>query len=440
MNSQRERGMGAGQAGGGQGGLLRRTPIMFDDLIADLTWPHLLRVGRLALRPARVGLGFVWLIGAVLLLSLFDTIDGDKARNVVKADGLEQIALSLGSMLRNGLVGPSAARSAAVEMPLSFLEVPTALLRDHTLVTLLALPMLLAWTALFAGAVCRASACEFALGRSLSWVESLGFGLSRWRSSVGAVALPLLLLWVIAGAMALASVLFRVPGLNVLGGLGYGLVIAGSLVCATIMIAFFLGGIMLIPSVACEGSDAIDAVQHAYAYVFAKPLRLVMYSLLLIVQGLVVVTIVMGVVFLTLRIATWTAQGLGGESGGRVFNDLHRSFGESVPLVAGQSGGGGGVGGELGGSEKATSFLVKLWTVLPLGLLGGAAFSIIWTSGTLLYLAMRRVCDGQDVHEVWQSGMIDGTLAPMAGAFPTVSAASAPGSASVSDTGPADET
>ena len=68
----------------------------------------------------------------------------------------------------------------------------------------------------------------------------------------------------------------------------------------------------------------------------------------------------------------------------------------------------------------------------PLGV--GVMISYVWTAFTLLYLAMRRVCDGQDMNEIWTERMIPGTLGEMPGFLHTPRAGDA-----ISDTGPADD-
>ncbi len=37
----------------------------------------------------------------------------------------------------------------------------------------------------------------------------------------------------------------------------------------------------------------------------------------------------------------------------------------------------------------------------------------IFTSATMMYLLMRRACDGQDIEEIWRPGLTPGTLVPL---------------------------
>ena len=70
----------------------------------------------------------------------------------------------------------------------------------------------------------------------------------------------------------------------------------------------------------------------------------------------------------------------------------------------------------------------------------------MWTSfipsSTVLYLAMRRLVDGQDLHEIWMPGMVEGTQARATASAPgpAVTAAAPARPEAVSDNDPADAT
>jgi hypothetical protein len=47
---------------------------------------------------------------------------------------------------------------------------------------------------------------------------------------------------------------------------------------------------------------------------------------------------------------------------------------------------------------------MRMWMIIPLTLLAAYAVSYFWCAATLLYLAVRRVNDGQDMNELWTPG------------------------------------
>src|SRR5882724_1628423 len=59
------------------------------DLTADLIWPSLLRAGHIALRPSRIGMALVFVIGLMLLIGLSDRLDSDHNGNVLETPGTE---------------------------------------------------------------------------------------------------------------------------------------------------------------------------------------------------------------------------------------------------------------------------------------------------------------------------------------------------------------
>lgn len=415
--------------------------LTLDDLLRDLVWPKLLRAFPLALRPSRLGMAAVYLIGAVLLVMAADRLDNDPKGNALVL-AMQTVGMNSASGASALMPGPGdrsgpgeRAAGAGREVHMTFVTLPARLLREHTLVALLIVPLLVGWTAIMGGAIARSAACDFSSGVSLTWPQSLGFALSRWASLVGALVLPLITLWAIVLAMSIAGwALFSLGVVNVLGGLLWGLFLVGGLVCAVIMLAYVVGWSMLVPGVACEGTDAIDSVQHAYSFVFARPGRVIVYQFILLVQGVLAVSLVGIVVGLTLYTAQHAGMVFSGPRGSAVLFNL---LGEPSAAGGPSTVTGGGI----------ARLLASLWTLVPVALGLGFLVSYLFTGSTILYLCMRRLVDGQDVSELWYPGLVPGTVArensTIVGArssSPAVPDKPAPARESVSDTGPADET
>lgn len=406
-------------------------PFTLEDLTQDLVWPRLLRAGPLALRPARLGLAAVYLLLAFTALLL--------ARAVAGAEGADRIGVvlatagvSVGSMLEAAVsLKPGA---VARELYALGVTVPAQLLRAAPAGTIVGAGALLWLTVVFGGAISRSAATEAAQGVSLSWPKALGFALSRWASLVGAVLIPLGIVWAAAlGLHVAGAALFTWSLGSVVGGLVWPLLIIVGLVGAVVLLALALGHPLLVSSVACEGTDAIDAVQHAYSMVFARPGRLALYALLLVAQGVAMGMLVWVVVILSMQFVQDGVGGWGGEGGRRVVGALQPTVLSPDYAVAARAGG----VGEPRGLERAGSGLSRLFTGTLLLLGVSYAVSFVFTASTLLYLAMRRVVDGQDMSEIHMPTMIAGTMAPVRSAAPARPASKAEG---VSDTGPADET
>jgi len=387
-----------------------RSPVMLDDLTADLIWPRLLKAGPLSLRPGRLALAFFYLAGLAAIVTLADKLDGHET-SVLAAAGAEW-AGHLHALLHSCFQ----ADAAGVGQAVIGLYIGTLwdLVSAHPVIAILFVPLILVWTTLMGGAISRIAAMDFAQGVGLSWPQGLGYALGRWASFAGSIAGPLALAYGILLFLAVAGwVLFSLPGLNVVGGALWFLFLFAGAIVSVVLLAMTLGGPMLVPAVSCEGTDAIDAVQHAYSYVFARPLRLVAYTAILAAVFVLLWLVVAAAVWLTVHIpqnaaTTWLSA-------------------PGSDAVAGAEG--------LAGSHAIAASGVRFWSSIALLLAGSFAVSYFWCAATVLYLAMRRLCDGQDMSEVWVDTIVPGTMAERK--QPPSSTA---GADAIVDNGPADET
>jgi hypothetical protein len=398
-----------GRARSGEGKV--RSPVTLDDLVADLIWPRLLRSGALALHPGRLGIAFFLLIGVGLVVMVLAQIEiwlGFSGGPTEQADFSMRWTQLLPA---NWPVHPAGAAGRLID---AFTALPLAAILAHPLVASLGtLAAVLLWS-IAGGAICRGAAMELATGEGITWPQALGFAAARWRSFAGAMIGPVLLVWGVALVLAIGGlVLLRLPGLNLIGALLYGLFLLGGLVAALVMVAYLLGHWMLVPAVACEGTDAIDAVQRAYAYVFGRPARLVAYLATLAAQAIVVGWVVW---MLSSAIVGFTVR-----TGGAWAGDNGR-----IMLEQGTVGAVGGDAGAVmaGAHPEATTldrsrtsawgeFLVKMWTLVPVLLVWSFLVSFAFCGSTQLYLAMRRVVDGQEMTELWMPPRAKEEVAPL---------------------------
>lgn len=405
------------------------TPATLSDLWADLVWPKLLEAVRLALRPSRIGLGVAFVLGVAAIVSGAGLLDGAKNKNTVGSYLEMQLPDHLDGVWR--AVSNQNPTTAARWIWRMFVDEPANLLtQSGRWAAVLALPLIFAWATIIGGAISRMAVCDHAMGLRITWPQGLGFALGRWRSLLLGAALPLLLVWVICLLMSIAGwVVFSTPWLNVLGGALWFLFLIGGVVVAVTLVAYLLGHPLLVPAVAAENADAIDAMQHAYAFVLARPLRLVIYAAVLLVQAALALLLV-GTILELVAVVSQQSAGAFIKSA-----DIRRMFEPGV-WPANRTG--------LSTSEKAARWAIGFWNHLPRLVFLGFCVSLYWCSSTMLYLAMRKVVDGQDTHEIWTPGMIPGTMSAEAERprIRTADAAvgGAPAGEGVVDNGPADET
>lgn len=401
-----------------------RSPLTLDDLIADLVWPRLLRVGRLAIRPARIGLGTFYLIGCIVLIGAAGSIDGRANANVLYDSGAAA-ASSVAAAARGLVTGDIAAVSSGLRR--AFIQQPITALRQAPLATLLIAPLLLVWTVVIGAAISRTAGTELAIHRTTSWPEAVGMALRRWRTLAAAAILPLLLLWTLVLVLSVAGwALFSLAWVNALGGLLWGLFLLGGLIGAVLIVGAALGHGLVLPGVMCEGSDAIDAVQHAYSMALGRPLRLAAYAALLAVQGLVLAVIILVVIHISVELSLAAAGSWSGERGRGVLGAASMVDPDAATPPP---------------TDTIASTLVRRWTDVFRLAGAGAIVSYIWCALTGLFLVMRRVCDGQEISELWSPGMVPCTTAPsvQAAESPSSTIAAPARTEAITDNGPADE-
>lgn len=385
----------------------RRDLVTFDDLVADLVWPRLLRAGALAFHPARIVLAFITLYAASAVLSILTILERSLGWNGSQ-ESLDHLARLLEALLP--AQWEASVRFFGERLVDLFFAIPLQLVRVHPLVTLVGGPMCIFILCIGAGAICRMAAVEFTAGRSAPLLQAITFARQRWAALVLSVMGPIFVLWTIGLLLATAGFfLARWPGINLIGAALYGLALAGSLLAAFLMLLYLFGKPLLIPGVCCDGADSLDAIQRAYAFVLARPLRLVSYLAILFAQGAVLLAIV---VMLFGGVSAFAARATGrwaGESGRRMV------YGENTPLVAPD-----GAPHERSTSDRlfdSGASVVRAWNAIPAAVPFAFLFSFGSCASALLYLGMRRVCDGQDMNELW-SPEDDHDSALGAGALP----------------------
>ncbi len=397
--------------------------LVLSDLTDDLLWTKLLSAPGLALRPDRLLISlFVVLIVGLLGWVAMRPVDGGSsptwaysttAIGTSLADiAPERVAMMGWQALSDGLWPfqlegtkiqvrvPDAARVRDGVRMLAW-DTPASMFAHRPLATVLA-----GFAALFVfflgwGAVARSSAMEFAQSVQLSWPDSVAFSLKRWSSVVFGGMLPLLLVGAMGLALAVAGwLLLHFSYVNVAGAVFYGLFMLVGLGAVLLLVAFVLGGVMLVPTVVCECVDSLEAMQRVTAYVYARPMRLVLYLLVIIIELLVV-----------LWFCGLIADGVVG------FTQWASGAFLSTPI---------GGGSETGGVKTAGS-IIEFWQNVPRYIVSAIGVSFVFTSSSVLYLLVRRLCDGQEIGDLWMPGMIPGTLSPeQAGAISNAAMADGP--------------
>ncbi len=361
--------------------LAREGHIALGDLTGDLLFPRLFRVPGLALRPERVvfGLGIVTVVAVCALIA--GLVSGGPWPNAAVYQSIAMTAQTMSQDIGAGRFGLVGFGVGIVLRELGYLVVEQPLGTGIVLLGLVG-----AW-GVFGGAVCRGVALESSAGLHLSGRAALRFGLTRGWSAAGAVALAPALVFVgllLVGLAGAATMAF--PGVDILGAALFGVAIVAGLAAAVLIVVFALALPMIAAAVAAEDDDAFDALQRALGYAVARPLTLLGYLLLALVQGVVAT----GLVWWLGSLAVWLAASAISLVSAIVGGGAWRVIGEGMdPFVT---------------DPSFAGRIVAGWAALPIAVALGFAVSYVHAAGTVVYLNLRRLVDGQDVEEVRVEG------------------------------------
>lgn len=326
-------------------------------------------------------------------------------RSGVFAVLLNQVLISVNGLISAVLsASPEGIIAAIRSAVLTF----TWLVTLHPLYALLFIVTTLKIWAFFGGAVCRTAAMDAAREERITLGEAASFAKQKWLSFVMAPLLPI--------GMALAFGLFLFL-LGLVGWIPYaGEFIVGILLIVAIglglIIAFVLigtvGGVGLtFPTIAAEGSDALDALSRTFAYVYQRPWRTVVYYLSVIAHG----AICLAFVKLLARLALWSTHlflgfamnwgspSLAGESAEDV-NKLDAIW--QTPALTGDTTFYGSFGEyELAGLSWFSQIIFKTWIYGLWGLVAAYAMSYFFCANMNIYLLLRREVDMTDIEDVY---------------------------------------
>jgi len=253
----------------------------------------------------------------------------------------------------------------------------------------------------FTGAsISRLSALELADIERVPLLEVFRFAACRLWTFIKAILTPFLIILVVGLLITALSLVGAVPYI--------GEIILGVFFIALLLIAFvvmlltlgIIGGInLLFPTIAVEGSDAFDAMSRSFAYIYARPWRLLFYSLISLAYGAVTYLFVSFATYLIFLIThTFVGWGIffaqGRLSGSSKFDTLwpFPKFGQAADINW----------YAMNWSEFIGATFLHFWLSIFIFAIIGYVISYYFSVHTIIYLLLRRSVDGQSTTEVFQ--------------------------------------
>lgn len=243
------------------------------------------------------------------------------------------------------------------------------------------------------GAIARMAAQNVASHQRVPVRQALRFAMTRWVRLFIAPLMPLLAVAVVAAIIMLMGVLMLVPVLNIIGGMLYLVALLLGLLIAFLLIVYALAFLMVVPAMATEDCDGADAQQRAYGYVLSRPLHMVGYLLIALI-GLTLGFFVVGLFATGVLNITPALYGIWTEDNpAMAVTAVADIFG--VDRVSPED-------VDARWHHVAAGWFINLWQTLIIGIVWAYVVSYFFSAATIVYLLMRRTCDGQDIEEIWQ--------------------------------------
>ncbi|HVT82219.1 MAG TPA: hypothetical protein VHM90_16370, partial [Phycisphaerae bacterium] len=256
----------------------------------------------------------------------------------------------------------------------------------------------------FAGAsIARLSALELAGIERAPLKDVFAFAASRLWTFIKSPVAPFLILLALGLVITLISLAGAIPWI--------GPILIGIIFIAFIGIAFILmllllgilGGFnLLYPTIAVEGADSFDAMSRSFAYVYARPWRLIFYTVTSLIYGVITFLFVAFAAYLVLLLThTFVGWGMnffgaryGAYSGSPLLETMWPSptFLQLIHPINWYA---------MSLPEKIGAGFLHFWVFLVIAGTGAYVVSYYFSTHTIIYLLLRRSVDGQGLKEIF---------------------------------------
>ena len=261
---------------------------------------------------------------------------------------------------------------------------------EYVVLIVLVLGLMIIWS-VFAGAITRLTALEFARGEKTGLKDSLFFVMKKFWSYFWSPLTPILgVLFLIACNVA-GGLLGKIEFAGEIAvAIGFPLAIISGFLIVFLGIVGVIGFILMFPAISSEGSDAFDAISRAYSYVLSRPLHFLSLFITIIVCG-AILSFVAGYGACLIMQTSYFTVGLGM---GEKLNEI-RAF------IAGLSGGGDAFTSLNPMSMRIAALLFMLYIVLIKMIVGSIVIAFAGSASTITYLIMRNDVDGTEMDDIY---------------------------------------
>ncbi|MBM4110977.1 MAG: hypothetical protein FJ254_06420 [Phycisphaerae bacterium] len=237
----------------------------------------------------------------------------------------------------------------------------------------------------------RMNALDLSESPAPTLAQARAWGVAVRPSAVGAILVPLVGMGACIVLAALPALVGLVPVVGLLGGLTFGFSLLLGIVAIIIGASVTVALPFVIPAVACDAADAVEAPQRALASVLSRPLHAVLHlglGLVAVVLAVAATDVVVSCGF-DAAVSAWTTVDDG---------QAIRSVGRMVPFEPWREPN----SADMGVIDAAQAWLIGFWRTIASALIGAAAVSTIIAASTRAWLFQRQASEGQHPADILQ--------------------------------------
>lgn len=362
----------------------------------NFLFPKVFQAFRIAIQPSKLVIAF--LAVAVIcvagqVMDLIDTASSASQNNprvfsIIWQSSAERFHETLYSLFNLDIPG------VVENIALCFRTIGETFQQHYIYCTIL-LAIMLAVFSVAGGAICRIAALQFARDEKPGLNEVLRFGVKKFTSFFTVPLAPLGIIIFIGFFIFLLGLVGNIPlaGKPIMVIFMVLALIAGGLI-TVILIGAVAGFNLMFPAVAYDNADCFDAISRAFSYIFAKPWRMGLYTVLAAVYGAICYMFVRLFAFLLLCV-TYCSLQLGVLGNNSKLTEIWSEKPTFEHLITQPD------WETLNGLQSFGAFLVYIMLLAVVLLVVAFIVSFYFSANTIIYSLMRKAVDNTALEDVY---------------------------------------
>ena len=233
----------------------------------------------------------------------------------------------------------------------------------------------------------------------ISFRQALSFSTAKFLSFVSWPIIPLLIIVFVGLVVAIGGLVTYIPFIGpIVVGIFFFLALAAGFVMTLVLLGLVGGYNLMYPTIAVEGSDSFDAISRSFSYLYARPWRLLFYSLVAMIYGALCYVFVRFFIRTLLALTHYFAGMfliVRADNSAPLWPTMwpnpltvqHLSY--NVDYLT------------LSGGQAIGAFFVWLWVHLTIAMLGAFAISFYFSASTIIYVLMCHEVDATELDDVY---------------------------------------